>query len=135
MCLTFEAPTSNSMNDAQYIKGILHETGSDMRCPIIFFYLHCEFKTSHSVSMLRSICSSCHFILLPHNTSVRSSCRLQAGPYIFYESQPPPLLSLIPKVSMPAFSPTLRPCLDHLKISSFFTLSPSHQFLDACMEH
>jgi hypothetical protein len=27
------------------------------------------------------------------------------------------------------------PCLDHLKIPSFFTLSPSHQFLAACMEY
>ena len=27
------------------------------------------------------------------------------------------------------------PCLDCLKISSFFTLFPSHQFLDVCMEH
>jgi hypothetical protein len=29
----------------------------------------------------------------------------------------------------------LTPCLDHLKIPSFFTLSPSHQFLAACMEY
>jgi len=29
----------------------------------------------------------------------------------------------------------LGPCLDHSKIPSFFTLSPSHQFLAACMEH
>jgi len=28
-----------------------------------------------------------------------------------------------------------RPCLDHLQISSFFTLSPSHQFLAARMKH
>ena len=28
-----------------------------------------------------------------------------------------------------------RPGLDCLKIPSFFTLSLSHQFLDACMEH
>ena len=27
------------------------------------------------------------------------------------------------------------PRLDHLQILSFFTLSPSHQFLDTCMEH
>jgi hypothetical protein len=27
------------------------------------------------------------------------------------------------------------PCLDHLKIPSFFTLSPSHQFLAACIEY
>jgi hypothetical protein len=27
------------------------------------------------------------------------------------------------------------PCLDHLKIPSFFTLSPSHQFLAAYMEY
>jgi len=27
------------------------------------------------------------------------------------------------------------PCLDYLKIPSFFTLSPSHQFLDAYIEH
>jgi hypothetical protein len=29
----------------------------------------------------------------------------------------------------------LSPCLDHLKIPSFFTLSPSYQFLAACMEY
>jgi hypothetical protein len=29
----------------------------------------------------------------------------------------------------------LGPCLDHLKIPSFFTFSPSHQFLAACMEY
>ena len=29
----------------------------------------------------------------------------------------------------------LAPCLDHLQILSFFTLSPSHQFLAVCMEH
>ena len=29
----------------------------------------------------------------------------------------------------------LRPCLDTLKILSFFTLSLSHQFLAVCMEH
>jgi hypothetical protein len=29
----------------------------------------------------------------------------------------------------------LAPCLDHLKIPSFFTLSLSHQFLAACMEY
>jgi hypothetical protein len=29
----------------------------------------------------------------------------------------------------------LTPCLVSLKISSFFTLSPSHQFLTACMEY
>jgi hypothetical protein len=28
-----------------------------------------------------------------------------------------------------------RSCLDTLQIPSFFTLSPSHQFLDACIEH
>ena len=27
------------------------------------------------------------------------------------------------------------PCLDYMKVPSFFTLSPSHQFLDACIEH
>jgi hypothetical protein len=31
--------------------------------------------------------------------------------------------------------PIISPCLDHLKIPSFFTLSPSHQFLAACMEY
>ncbi|XP_066338728.1 disease resistance protein RGA5-like [Miscanthus floridulus] len=30
---------------------------------------------------------------------------------------------------------TLGPCLDYPKIPSFFTLSPSHQFLATCMEH
>jgi hypothetical protein len=30
---------------------------------------------------------------------------------------------------------SLRPCLDCSQIPSFFTLSPSHQFLDAYMEH
>jgi hypothetical protein len=30
---------------------------------------------------------------------------------------------------------SLRPCLDDIKIPSFFTLSPSHQFLAACMEY
>jgi hypothetical protein len=29
----------------------------------------------------------------------------------------------------------LGPCLDCLKVPSFFTLSPSHQFLAACMEY
>ena len=28
-----------------------------------------------------------------------------------------------------------RPCLDTIKVPSFFTLSSSHQFLDAYMEH
>ena len=30
---------------------------------------------------------------------------------------------------------TLRPCLDCLQISNFFTFSLSHQFLNICMEH
>jgi hypothetical protein len=34
-----------------------------------------------------------------------------------------------------SFASTLGPCLDHLKIPSFFALSPSHQFLAACMEY
>ena len=29
----------------------------------------------------------------------------------------------------------VRPCLDPIKVPSFFTLSPSHQFLAACMEY
>ena len=34
----------------------------------------------------------------------------------------------------PTLNP-VRPCLDDIKVLSFFTLSPSHQFLDACMKH
>jgi hypothetical protein len=36
---------------------------------------------------------------------------------------------------MSSFSSTAGPCLVTLKIPSFFTLSPSHQFLAACMEY
>jgi hypothetical protein len=33
------------------------------------------------------------------------------------------------------FTGLLGPCLDHLKIPSFFTISPLHQFLAACIEY
>ena len=38
---------------------------------------------------------------------------------------------------LPVYGPATHPgsCLDCLQISSFFTLSFSHQFLDVCMEH
>jgi hypothetical protein len=42
-----------------------------------------------------------------------------------------------PRIYIPVATHTYkpRPCLDDIKISSFFTLSPSHQFLAACMEY
>ena len=40
-----------------------------------------------------------------------------------------------PKVPGESFIWVSRSCLDHLQISSFFTLSPSHQFLAVCIEY
>ena len=35
--------------------------------------------------------------------------------------------------ALPNFADKARPCLDDIKVPSFFTLSLSHQFLDVCM--
>jgi hypothetical protein len=69
------------------------------------------------------------------NNLINFVVTLETKQHIYYSIQHSYYRKTVMPPSRSARLPSPRACLDAIQIPNFFTLSPSHQFLTACMEY